>query len=93
MSIYIMELPSTDKRTCEIAINWIKKNYPYITKGFIDAYTFIDLRAYNYSTVIWYDADEENVIDSSFLYWGYEPKPSNIIVPFPDYDSIDIGEL
>lgn len=78
MSRYFMELPSTDKRTCENAVNWIKKNFPHITKGFTDIYKenpFID---YSCNSLIWYD-----IIDN-FLYWGHRPETDDIIVPFPD---------
>ena len=91
MSRYIMELPSTDKRTCEIAVNWIKKNYSYVTKGFAEAYTYIDLGDYGYSTVVWYEPDKD--VDGSFLYCGYIPDKYDTIVPFPGYDDIELGEL
>lgn len=91
MSRYIMELPSTDKRTCEIAIDWIKKNYPYVTDGFIESYTRIDLRDYAYKNVAWYGDDKDDV--SYFLYWCRTPKSSDNIIPFPGYDDIYIGEL
>lgn len=88
MSRYFMELPSTDKRTCEIAVNWIKKNFPHITKGF--TYNFMENPFIDYScnSLIWYDINNDN-----FLYWGHRPEADDIIVPFPGYYSIDIGEL
>ena len=82
-----MELPSTDERTCENAVNWIKKNFPHITKGFTDIYKLNPFIDYSCNSLIWYD-----IIDK-FLYWGHSPETDDIIVPFPDYDSIDIGEL
>ena len=91
MSRYFMELPSADKKTCEIAINWIKKNYPYITKGFIDAYTWVDFRDYAFKNVVWYEPDKD--VDGSFLYWGHTPDTYDSIISFPGYDDIDIGEL
>lgn len=91
MTRYIMELPSTDKRTCEVAIGWIKKNFPYVTKGFTEAYMWIDLRDYAFKNVVWYDIDEDT--DSRFLYWGHTPDKYDSIAPFPGYDDVYIGEL
>ncbi len=88
MSRYFMELPSTDEKTCEYAIKWLKKNYPYITEGFIKAYKYTDWNNYDCSSLVWYDNNNNN-----FLYWGSEPCRYDIIVPFPSYDAIDIGEL
>lgn len=86
MSRYFMELPSTDENTCEHAIKWIKKNYPYIKKGFIEVYKHADWFCYKCNSLVWHDTD-------NFLYWGCEPDVYDIIVPFPNYDAIDIGEL
>ena len=82
-----MELPSTDEKTCECAIKWIKKNFPHIQKGFTDIYKGKPLAGYIHKSLIWYDTNDK------FLYWGHSPETDDIIVPFPDYDSIDIGEL
>ena len=73
-----MELPSTDKRTCEIAVNWIKKNYPYVTRGFAEAYAYIDLRDYEYSNVVWYDNDSDS---DSYFYIG-DMNLINIILQY-----------
>ena len=89
MSRYFMELPSTYENTYECAIKWIKKNYPYITEGFIKAYKYVDWSDYRCRSIVWYDVNDNN----NFLYWGHEPSGYDIIVPFPSYDAIDIGEL
>jgi hypothetical protein len=87
-----MALPSTDKRTCEHAIKWIKENFPYVTKGFIEAYTWVDWDAYDYdcTSVVWHEYEDS---DSRFLYWGHKPDRYDTIVPFPSYDDIELGEL
>ena len=86
-----MALPSTDEKTCEHAIKWIRKNYPYVTKGFIEAYTWVDWDDYDCNSVVWYENAEG--ADSRFLYWGHEPDMHDIPIPFPSYDDIELGEL
>lgn len=60
MSRYFMELPSTDEKTCEYAIKGIKKNYPYITEGFIKAYKYVDWNDYRCRSIVWYDDNNNN---------------------------------
>lgn len=93
MSRYLMELPSTDENICEYAIKWVKTNYPYINNGFTEVYKYVDFNEYGYNNIVWYGIDDYNNYNKGFLYWGRQPDVYDIIVPFPSYDAIDIGEL
>lgn len=85
MCRYYMELPSSDYVTIQIAYDYIKRNFPYLTKGFRMAEELIDnFRTYPEAVFYWYS-------DESFLGWGI--KRGGTKIPFPDIDCIVLGEI
>lgn len=80
-----MELPNSEYTTIQIAYDYIKKTYPYLTDGFNLCEEHIDDFKNSYSEPIfyWYD-------DGSFLYWGCKGETK---IPFPDTDCLLLGEI
>lgn len=81
---YYMELPSSDDVTIQVAYDYIKKTYPHLTDGFNLCKEHINsFKQYPEPVFTWWS-------DNSFLGWGYKKERK---VPFPDVDSILLGEI
>ena len=80
-----MELPSSDYTTIQIAYDYIKKTYPYLTDGFSLREKLINSFRNDYPAPVfnWYD-------DTSFLGWG---SKGGVRIPFPDVNCIVLGEI
>lgn len=86
MATYYMELPDKEYITIQIAYDYIKRNFPYLTKGFRMAEELIDdFRTYPEAVFHW---GSEGI----FLGWGTTNGCTRKI-PFPDTDNIILGEI
>ena len=81
-----MELPNTEYTTIKTAYDYIKGNFPHLTKGFRMVEELIDdFREYPIAVFHW---SSEGI----FLGWGTSNGHAHKI-PFPYTDCIELGEI